>query len=415
MKRKILKKMYTTRALFLAIGVMVMSVSPIVATNSLAATQSTNNLASNKILLIFNEEPLNISLFSPIFLEQVPAPQLKKIIAELKLSFGVLKSVDVVDGKGFAYFEKAQVPVTIGFDDNNQISTLWFGSPKFINVKLDEAIKNLQDSAIGSKSLLITIDKKPIFADNNKTPMAVGSTFKLLVLKAYEEAIKAGKIKRDDVILLEENSRSLPSGVLQMLPAKTPINLEILAQLMIQSSDNTATDNLIHLLKKSNIEIFSPRNSPLLTTREFFQLISSNNDELRAKYSTSNQKGKNEILLGLDKLPLPDIDDITKTATWQQAEWYMTTNEICATLESIKDAPALNNIHNPLFKNLNWKKIGFKGGSENGVLNFSFIGQTLQGKDVCVVFTANGDDKQPESKLALQFIGLLQTLSSVEK
>lgn len=34
--------------------------------------------------------------------------------------------------------------------------------------------------------------------------MAVGSTFKLLVLKAYEDAIKKGELKRETIVSLKE-------------------------------------------------------------------------------------------------------------------------------------------------------------------------------------------------------------------
>ncbi|MEW7126377.1 serine hydrolase, partial [Acinetobacter baumannii] len=89
---------------------------------------------------------------------------------------------------------------------------------------------------------------------------------------------------------------------------------------------------------------------------------------------------------------------------------YMSANEICPLLESVQDAPALNSSLNPLFKNLNWQKIGFKGGSEYGVINFSVIGKTQKGHKVCAVFTANGNEPQPESKLAILFTGILQAV-----
>lgn len=415
MMKFLTRKISFTRSLFFAVGVILISFSSIIlATSSYAETKQINDLASDKVSLIFKDKSLNLSLFSPIFLEHVPAAQLDKIITELKLSFGTLESIDITDGKGFAYFEKAKVPITIALDHNNQINTLWFGAPKFNNINYEETIKSLQDAAIGNKSLLIIVDNKPFFSENSKTPMAVGSTFKLLVLKAYEEAVNTGKIKRDEIIPLQDNNRSLPSGVLQILPANTPVNLEMLAQLMVHSSDNTATDSLIHLLKKSNIERYSPKNTPLLTTKEFFQLIASNNKPLRAKYSTSSIPVKDRILLELEKMPLPDANNIGKSATWRDVEWYMSADEICNTLTSIKDAPALNSSFNPLFKNLNWQKIGFKGGSEYGVINFSVIGKTPMGHKVCAVFTANGDEPQPESKLAILFTGLLQAIDSIK-
>ena len=59
------------------------------------------------------------------------------------------------------------------------------------------------------------------------------------------------------------------------------------------------------------------------------------------------------------------------------------------------------------------QKIGFKGGSEYGVINFSVIGKTQKGHKVCAVFTANGNEPQPESKLAILFTGILQAVDSM--
>ncbi len=103
---------------------------------------------------------------------------------------GTLKSINISNGSGLIYFEKAELPVSISLDQQGQISSLWFSAPHFKTVSLDEMVKGLHENAIGKTSLLIMVDNKPIVIENDKTPMAVGSTFKLLVLKAYEEAIK---------------------------------------------------------------------------------------------------------------------------------------------------------------------------------------------------------------------------------
>lgn len=408
------KKMYITRALCFAIGVMALNVSPILIPNSHAAAEQTPNAVSHKLSLIFADKPIDASLFSPHFLEQVSALQIQKIVDDLKLSLGTVKSVNVSNGNGTIYFDKGELPVSISLDTQGKISSLWFSAPHFKTVNLDEIVKGLHENAVGKTSLLVMVDNKPLIAENDNIPMAVGSTFKLLVLKAYEDAIKKGELKRESIVPLKERNRSLPSGVLQNLPAGTPINLEMLAQLMIQISDNTATDSLIEVLKKPRIEALSPKNSPMLTTKELFQLIDVNNQKLRNKYKTATKSTRLDVLTELDKLPLPNVSSIGKRATWQDAEWYLSANEICPLLESIKDAPALNSSENPLFKNLNWQKIGFKGGSEYGVLNFSVIGTTQKGHKVCAVFTANGNEQQPESKLAILFTGILQAVDSIQ-
>ncbi|EML1066640.1 serine hydrolase [Acinetobacter nosocomialis] len=412
MKNFLTKKMYASRALFFAVGVMALNVSPIVVSTTHAAEQKIDTL-SNKLSSIFADKPIEASLFSSQFLGQVSITQIQKIVDDLKVSLGTLKSINVSNGSGTIDFEKGELPVSISLDQQGQISTLWFSAPHFKAVSLDETVKGLHENAVGKTSLLVIVDNKPIVVENDKTPMAVGSTFKLLVLKAYEDAIKKGELKRETIISLKEKNRSLPTGVLQNLPAGTPVNLELLVQLMIQISDNTATDSLIEVLKKPRIEALSPRNSPMLTTRELFQLIDSSNEQLRNKFKTGTKSARLEVLSELDKLPLPSVSSIGKSATWQDAEWYMSANEICPLLESVQNAPALNSSLNPLFKNLNWQKIGFKGGSEYGVINFSVIGNTQKGHKVCAVFTANGNEPQPESKLAILFTGLLQAVDSI--
>ncbi|MHC3033011.1 serine hydrolase [Acinetobacter nosocomialis] len=413
MKNFLTKKMYASRALFFAIGVMALNVSPIVVSTAHAAAEQKIDTLSSKLSSIFADKPIEASLFSSQFLGQVSITQIQKIVDDLKASLGTLKSINVSNGSGTIDFEKGELPVSISLDQQGQISTLWFSAPHFKAVSLDETVKGLHENAVGKTSLLVIVDNKPVVVENDKIPMAVGSTFKLLVLKAYEDAIKKGELKRETIVSLKEKNRSLPTGVLQNLPAGTPVNLELLAQLMIQISDNTATDSLIEVLKKPRIEALSPRNSPMLTTRELFQLIDSSNEQLRNKFKTGTKSARLEVLSELDKLPLPSVSSIGKSATWQDAEWYMSANEICPLLESVQNAPALNSSLNPLFKNLNWQKIGFKGGSEYGVINFSVIGNTQKGHKVCAVFTANGNEPQPESKLAILFTSLLQAVDSI--
>ncbi len=138
----------------------------------------------------FADKPIEASLFSPQFLEQVPITQIQKIVDDLKVSLGALKNLNVSNGSGTIDFEKGELPVSISLNEQGQISTLWFSAPHFKTISLDEMVKGLHENAIGKTSLLVIVDNKPVVVENDKTPMAVGSTFKLLVLKAYEDAIK---------------------------------------------------------------------------------------------------------------------------------------------------------------------------------------------------------------------------------
>ncbi len=145
---------------------------------------------STTLSLIFADKPIEASLFSPQFLGQVPITQIQKIVDDLKVSLGALKNINVSNGSGTIDFEKGELPVSISLNEQEQISTLWFSAPHFKTISLDEMVKGLHENAIGKTSLLVIVDNKPVVVENDKTPMAVGSTFKLLVLKAYEDAIK---------------------------------------------------------------------------------------------------------------------------------------------------------------------------------------------------------------------------------
>ncbi|MCW1480454.1 class A beta-lactamase-related serine hydrolase, partial [Acinetobacter baumannii] len=223
MKDFLTKKMYATRALFFAVGVMALNVSPIAISTTHAATEQKMDI-STTLSLIFADKPIEASLFSPQFLEQVPITQIQKIVDDLKVSLGALKNLNVSNGSGTIDFEKGELPVSISLNEQGQISTLWFSAPHFKTISLDEMVKGLHENAIGKTSLLVIVDNKPVVVENDKTPMAVGSTFKLLVLKAYEDAIKKGELKRETIVSLKEKNRSLPTGVLQNLPAGTPVN-----------------------------------------------------------------------------------------------------------------------------------------------------------------------------------------------
>ncbi|MFX6214088.1 serine hydrolase, partial [Acinetobacter baumannii] len=81
--------------------------------------------------------PIEASLFSSQFLGQVSITQIQKIVDDLKVSLGTLKSINVSNGSGTIDFEKGELPVSISLDQQGQISTLWFSAPHFKAVSLD--------------------------------------------------------------------------------------------------------------------------------------------------------------------------------------------------------------------------------------------------------------------------------------
>ena len=106
------------------------------------------------------------------------------------------------------------------------------------------------------------------------------------------------------------------------------------------------------------------------------------------------------------------MSSIGKLATWQDAEWYMSANEICPLLESVQDAPALNSSLNPLLK-FKLAKDWFQRWIRIRRHQLFCDWKNSKGHKVCAVFTANGNEPQPESKLAILFTGILQAVDSM--
>lgn len=94
---------------------MALNVSPIVVSTTHAAEQKIDTL-SNKLSSIFADKPIEASLFSSQFLGQVSITQIQKIVDDLKVSLGTLKSINVSNGSGTIDFEKGELPVSISLD-----------------------------------------------------------------------------------------------------------------------------------------------------------------------------------------------------------------------------------------------------------------------------------------------------------
>ncbi len=357
---------------------------------------------------LFSDPAPKAAWFTPTFLNAVPLDQVTAIVSSLKGDFGGLVAVHTSAQGGRVELERAQVPFTITLDGSGRIAGLFFGPPEPNGNAPAELAERIGKAAVGQSAVLVWADGKDLVARDADAPMAVGSAFKLLVLKAYEEAIRAGTLSRDRVVPLDAADRSLPSGVLQRLAPGTPVTVESLAALMIQQSDNTATDALIRLLGREAMERISPRNSPFLTTGNLFRLSAKGAENTRTAYGSGTLEERRGLLDGLKGTPLPSPSDLLPRATWRDAEWFLTARELCGLLLALRDAPALNGAPDPLVAVEGWRWTGYKGGSEFGVLNLSAAGITADGRQICAILTANGDQPQPEDRLALLFSTLFR-------
>ena len=379
---------------------------------------------------LFDSEPVEADWFTTDFVTAVPPSQVDGIIDALTADFGAFVDAQVTGTDGTVRLDRALVPVSVTLDGTGRIAGLLFRPPEPLGADAEEIAERIAAVAVGDVAVLATERSRGSVAEQATPeaeewhdrvaagadePMAVGSAFKLVVLRAYEDAIAAGAVRREEVIELTEADRSLPSGVLHTLRPGTPVTLETLAGLMIRHSDNTATDALMRVLGRDAMEAISRRNRPFLRTAELFKLIASGADERRAAFAAGDEGERRAVLAELAGAPLPNVADLRPRATWADAEWFLTGRELCDLLLSLRAAPALNGLPEPLVAPLlerdGWSWVGFKGGSEFGVLNLSAAGRTPDGRNVCAVMTANGTDAQPDDRLALLFGALLRGLA----
>ena len=90
-------------------------------------------------------------------------------------------------------------------------------------------------------------------AHNGDRPFPTASMYKLYILAELYRKAYAGECALSDRILLEDSMRSIGSGVLKNLEAGASLTLKDYAMLMMNLSDNTATNVLFRYLGRDSI------------------------------------------------------------------------------------------------------------------------------------------------------------------
>lgn len=348
------------------------------------------------------------AVFTEGFLKAVSPAQLKALSASLTAQFGPAVQVSVLaprDGTRAAIeirFERGIAKGGIAIDpgEENRVSELVFTSVDTLAMADDTPDKIAADLAALPGRVNAWFGPlnggSPVIGINTDTPLALGSSFKLYVLAAVAEDVRAGHRKWTDVVPLTE--KSYPSGQLQEWPEGSPVTLHTLASLMISISDNTATDQLIAVLGKERILNLMAEsrhsdpgaNDPFLTTRQLFELKASNLETL------TNWRGGEPVIQAAIEIAIadnrPNLDRINAAfASGPKAldiEWFASPADLAKLLAHMRetadpeafDIMAISPSATPAIK-ANWDYIGFKGGSEPGVLNLTWLLRDKAGRD----------------------------------
>ena len=261
----------------------------------------------------------------------------------------------------------------------------------------------------GRVSLLVTLDGKVLAAATPDTPRAVGSAFKMQILRVLARQVAAGKLAWDTVIRLEDRDRSL-GGLVARFPPRSAITVGTLAGLMISISDNSATDVLLRRVGRANVEADGPaRNRPFISTREMFALKAAVNRPLHKRWLAADVAGRRKILQEVARLKFPRGGYAKYEFGWK-IEWFYSARELCALIKSVHRSPYM--VINPGLSHFrHWRRIAYKGGSEPGVLNFTQYAIRKDGRAVCVTATWNHSKPVKAALLARPMAILLHHLA----
>lgn len=352
---------------------------------------------------LFSADEVEIAWFA----NQGLSSAVPRVVAGLKEDLGSLQAIEPCTPKCLARFEFGEFSFDIAVDSAGLISSLWINPPLIYSASLEDALTKFADLP-GQFSVIVTTNGDVLGDLDSDAPMAVGSSFKLAVLKTLDKLIGAGKLEWDQVVEIEDGWRSLPSGQLQDWPEAAPVTIHSLASLMMSVSDNTATDGLMDLVTRGSLENVSPRNRPFLTTREFFQLKRRDAEETRAKFVAGNFDERMRTLSSLSDKALPEIGELN-TDPLLQIEWFFSARELCKLMDDVRHLDVAQ-INPGVALKSDWDEVAYKGGSDFGALNYTTSVTNKSGDTYCVSATWNNSEPLDETAFSMLYAGLLHHL-----
>ncbi|WP_374524805.1 serine hydrolase [Sphingopyxis sp.] len=374
--------------------------------------------------------------FAPHFQAAVPEAQFKALVTGMTAQYGRALGVEdkrSLDGRAGSLhlrFEKgiATVLLDVGAPPDERVTGLRFTG--FVMANDSFARVTTEFAALpGTTGFLVAEIEgdhiRRVAAANADRQFAVGSTFKLYVLNELAAEIASSERAWSDVVPLSHLSFS--SAATANWPKDTPVTLQTLANWMMSVSDNGAADTLIHLLGRERIEARMrsaghsdpSRNIPFLTTVEAFALKGNNFSDLRGDFVKGDDAAQRKLVdVNADRLTLANVDGVSFGAGPRfidSLEWFASPSDVARAMIDLRArrspqamaAMAINNGVGPVAAEP-WRYLGYKGGSENGVLSMSLLGERkADGKWFVVTASWNNPDANLASD---RLVGLVTRL-----
>jgi beta-lactamase class A len=228
-----------------------------------------------------------------------------------------------------------------------------------------------------------------IAGTNTDTSLPLASIFKLYVLLAVSDAIKAGTVSWNDQLTITEEAKAVGSAGLEELPDGAQVSVRTAAQQMISASDNMATDLLIERLGPGAVERalvtaghHDPASmTPFPTMHEMFS-VGWGEPDLREQWKHASHQDRVQLLQQTNSRPYqPDPNRTHTPASADGIEWYGTAADICRVHAALQAsavgsaAPVkqiLSTIAGIELNKATWPYVGAKAGNLPGDLTFSW-------------------------------------------
>ena len=379
------------------------------------------------------------SYFAPSFKAAVSKEKWDPIVAQLAAQMGkptgLLSFAPANPWAGTARlaFEKGTATLQIAVDPAapHQVTGLLFTGAELADdsvEKLAAAFRALPgDSGFGIYALGNGAPRL-VAGINPERPAPLGSAFKLWVLGELAREVTAGERKWADVVPV--GTPSLPSGILQAWPVGSPVTLQTLATLMISISDNTATDTLV-TLEGRKLDAFvakagTPGLAPMLTTRQMFAIKSPANADLAATWAKTAPVERRKLLDdNAARLAGTQIDVAMfasgKPVAIDTLEWFASPRETVDVLDWLRTKGGATTLAllgvNPgtdATTRAKFDYVGFKGGSEPGVITLNYLVRRKDGRWLAVAANWHRNDAGVDAtafvQLATRALALTATI-----
>lgn len=360
--------------------------------------------AAEGVVAVLREERPAREVFAPSFLAAVSETQLRAMMQQMTRQFGALHGLENVASTGTGAgvialrFDRAIARGPVRLDPDGRVTGLLLNQFDPIDDGADKIVADLAALPGRISVYYAPLDDQadPILAIDADAQYAIGSTFKLYVLSALARQVVRGERSWDEVVRLDR--RSLPSGISQDWPEGSPVTLQTLATLMISLSDNTATDQLIAVVGRDAIaeELRASGHSapditlPFLTTLELFGLKGDLQHGLAYAAAGEDEQARlidafsTEIAGDPERIIKPTF---TRPTAIDTLEWFASGRDLASLMRRIValDDPTARRIMAidpalPEGRREDWRYVGYKGGSEPGVLNLTWLLQDQEGE-----------------------------------